>query len=339
MKTTRLVLTAIAMFIAIITTAQAQNFCSQTAQALFNACKSGVTEDFIVRNTVCLNIGDGAERDECYGDSEDQRKEENQECREQKDWRLQSCKLVGEERYDPDFNPAEFDSDFHNLTHPNSYFPLTIGNKWTFKDKVENELDVIEILDQTKLIDGVTCVVSRDKVFKDGFLSEFTDDWFAQNMDKNVWYCGEEVKEYEVFDGDHPKRPELVSIDGSFKAGRDGDKSGIIFLANPKKDDVYFEEFSLANAEDVTRILSNNYSFGKNSDLDHLVPQQLAERFCAAGDCIVTENFSLLEPGILARKYASRGIGVFLEIELDTNAVIQLTDCNFDSRCENLPQP
>jgi hypothetical protein len=339
MKRLSVLLLVLGMFFTFGATAHAQKFCSQTAQALFDACKTGATEDFIVRNAVCLNIGDGAERDECYGDSEDQRQEENQVCREQKDWRLQSCKLVGEERYDPDFDSADFDTDFHNLTHPNPYFPLTIGNKWTFKDKVENELDVIEILNQTKLIDGVTCVVARDKVFKNGFLKEFTDDWFAQNMDKNVWYCGEEVKDYEVFDGDHPKRAELVSIDGSFKAGRDGDKPGIIFLANPKKDDVYFEEFSLANAEDVTRILSDNYSFGKNSELDRLVPQQLAERFCAAGDCIVTENFSLLEPGIIARKFAGRGIGVFLEIELDTNAVIQLVDCNFDPRCKNLPQP
>jgi hypothetical protein len=329
---------AVVISVWIVATAGAQHFCSQTAQTLFDACKSGVIEDFVVRNAVCLNINDVSERDECFSDSEDGRKEDNTVCREQRDWRLEACKLLGEERYDPDFDPADFDTDFHNLTHPNPYFPLTIGNKWTYKDKVENELNTIEILNQTKLIDGVTCVVSRDKVFKDGFLAENTDDWFAQKMDKNVWYCGEEVKDYEVFDGDHPKRAELVSIDGSFKAGRDGDKPGIIALANPKKGDVYLEEFSLANAEDVTRILSNNYSFGKNSDLDHLVPQQLAERMCS-NDCIVTENFSLLEPGILARKYSARGIGVFLEIELDTNAVIQLVDCNFDSRCENLPQP
>lgn len=229
------VLVAFLMFIAIAFTAEAQNFCSQTAQTLFNACKAGVSDDFLVRNAVCLNISDGSERDECFSDSEDSRNEDNQLCREQRDWRFDSCKLVGEERYDPDFDPSDFDTDFHNLTHPNPYFPLTIGNKWTFKDKVENELDVIEILNQTKLIDGVTCVVARDKVFKDGFLAEFTDDWFAQKMDKNVWYCGEEVKDYEVFDGDHPKRSELVSIDGSFKAGRDGDKPGIIALANPKK--------------------------------------------------------------------------------------------------------
>jgi hypothetical protein len=180
MKKIHGVLVAVVMFIGFSVTAQSQHFCSQTAQALFDACKSGVTEDFIVRNAVCLNIGDGVERDECFGDSDDERKEENQVCREQRDWRLDACKLLGQDRYDPDFDPADFDSDFHNLTHPNPYFPLTIGNKWTFKDKVENELNVIEILNQTKLIDGVTCVVSRDKVFKNGFLAERVSQhrWF-----------------------------------------------------------------------------------------------------------------------------------------------------------------
>ena len=35
---------------------------------------------------------------------------------------------------------------------------------------------------------------------------------------------------------------------------------------------------------------------------------------------------------------AAPGIGVFLEIE-STGEVSQLVDCNFDSRCVNLPQP
>ena len=90
MKTTGLILTAFVLFIAMSTAAQAQNFCSQTAQTLFNACKAGVTDDFLVRNAVCLNISDSAERDECFSDSEDSRNEDNQLCRDQKDWRLQS---------------------------------------------------------------------------------------------------------------------------------------------------------------------------------------------------------------------------------------------------------
>ena len=100
---------------------------------------------------------------------------------------------------------------------------------------------------------------------------------------------------------------------------------------------MYFEEFSLDNAEDVTEILSVNYGFGNNSDLDQSVPQQLADRLCSH-DCVVTRNFSLLEPDVFARKYSAPGIGVFLEIE-STGAISQLVNCNFDARCTNLPQP
>jgi hypothetical protein len=195
----------------------------------------------------------------------------------------------------------------------------------------------LEVVNETKLIDGVTCIVVRDQVSKDGDLSEDTDDWYAQAKDGNTWYCGEEVKNLETFDGDNPRRPELVKIDGSFKAGREGDKPGIIFQASPVVGQSYLEEFSLGNAEDVTEILSTTYKFGGNPELDHLVPQQLAERLCS-GNCVVTKNFSLLEPGVFARKYYARGIGVFLEVE-STGEVIQLTNCSFDSRCHNLPKP
>src|SRR6185369_17220397 len=117
------------------------------------------------------------------------------------------------------------------------------------------------------------------------------------------------------FDADDPHRPELVSNDGSFKAGRDGDKAGIIFLASPVVGDVYVEEASLANAEDVTEVLSTNYQFGNGQGLDEGVNQTLANIMCNAADCVVTKNFSLLEPGLFARKYYANGIGVFLEVE------------------------
>ena len=132
-------------------------------------------------------------------------------------------------------------------------------------------------------------------------------------------------------------RPELVIIDGSFKAGRDGDKPGIIALASPKVGDVYLEEFSLGNAEDVTEILSTTYSYGHDPVLDEGVPGALAQRFCA-GNCAVTKNYSLLEPGLFARKYYARGIGTILEVE-NTGEVVQLVNCNFDRRCANLPTP
>lgn len=310
--------------------------CSATAKALSRACGFEVQDDWWVASAICLNVSDQEERDECHQEAAQERRESDRLCRQQLNGRLAACGVLGQGRYDPDFDPESFDDDFEHLTNPNPYFPLAIGNRWAFQSA--DETNTIEILDQTKLIGEVRCIVVRDQVFQDGKLHEDTDDWFAQAKDGDVWYCGEEVKDYESFAGDEPELPELVSIDGSFKAGRDRDKPGIIFLASPQVGDAYTEEFSLGNAEDVTEILSVSYSFGDDEDLDELVPQALAEALCD-GDCIVTKNYSLLEPGIFARKYYTPGIGIFLEVEPDDEVVVRLTDCNFDPRCATLPSP
>jgi len=310
--------------------------CSATATALFKACKASVTDDSFVKKAICVNISDATERAECVAELRSERTEGNKLCQEQRDGRRDACNSLGEGRYDPDFDPALFDNP-KNPTHPNPYFPMTVGNRWEYRGG--NEVNTVEVVNETKLISGVTCLVFRDQVFKDGDLAEDTDDWFCQAKDGNVWYFGEEVKDFDSFDGDDPRKPELVKIDGSFKAGRDGDKPGIIFQASPTVGQTYLEEFSLGNAEDVTEVLSTTYTFGTNAELDQFVPQQLAERFCSAGDCVVTKNFSLLEPGDFARKYYARGIGVFLEVKPDTGIDVQLVNCSFDSRCANLPQP
>ena len=64
---------------------------------------------------------------------------------------------------------------------------------------------------------------------------------------------------------------------------------------------------------------------------------ELARRFCA-GNCVVTKNYSLLKPGLFARKYYARGVGTILEVE-NTGEVVQLVSCNFDGRCANPPTP
>ena len=311
-----------------------QKFCSETARTLFAACKAGVADDTLVKMAVCINVSDAAQQDECRNQARAEREEGAQLCRDQRDTRLTTCTSVGEGRYDPEIDPARFD-DPRNPTNPNPYFPLTVGNRWEYRSG--NEIDVVEIVNETKLIDGVHCIVARDHVSRDGFLHEATDDWYAPAKSGDTWYFGEEVMNLEVFDGDDPKRPELVDNEGSFKAGRNGDKPGIIFLASPKVGDVYVEEASLGNAEDVTEVLSTTYSYGTGgSELDELVPPDLAALFCSAGNCVVTKNFSLLEPGVFARKYYASGIGVFLEVEVDEAKAIPLVGCNFDDRCTML---
>ena len=78
---------------------------------------------------------------------------------------------------------------------------------------------------QTKVILGVTCTVVDDKVWLDGELIEATLDWYTQDIDGNVWYMGEDSKEYE--DG------KVESTEGSWEAGVDGAKPGIIMMSNP----------------------------------------------------------------------------------------------------------
>lgn len=310
--------------------------CSATATTLFTACKNEVLDDYFRARAICMNVSDDEERETCFADAKASRREGQDFCRAQLTGRRDACGLLGENRYDPQFDPTAFDDDFTNLTNPNPYFPLGIGNRWEYVGG--NEVNTVEVLNETKRIEGVTCIVVQDRVIIDGDLNEDTDDWFCQAKNGNVYYLGEEVKDFDSFDGDNPRLPELVSMDGSFKHGREGDKGGLFFSASPTEGLVYLEEFSLGNAEDVTEILSTTYEYGSDSELDRFVPRQLTEIFCAQ-DCVVTKNYSLLEPGIFARKYYGKGIGFFLEIKPDTGETVQLVGCNFDPRCTGLPAP
>jgi hypothetical protein len=315
--------------------AEARAYCSATAEIQFHACTAEARDDFRVGRAVCLNLADPAERSECFAENRDGRDEARELCSEQLAARKALCSEIGEARYDPSFEPEDFDDDFTDLTSSNPYFPLAIGNRW---ELAGDETIEIEVRDATKLIEGVTCVVVNDRVEVDGRVVEDTDDWFAQAKNGDVYYCGEEVKDYEFFAGDDPEAPELVSIDGSFKAGRDGDKPGISVPGAPIPGAVYRQEYSAGNAEDAARVLSADYDYGEDPDLDQLVPQDLAELLCS-DDCLVTHEFSPTEPGAFGRKYYAPGIGFFLETGPAEGAVVQLVGCNFDPRCALLPQP
>lgn len=311
--------------------------CSATAQAQLSACQNEAEDDFFVATAVCLNLTDDEERAACLAQAGKTRQEEAQLCQEQRQARLDLCQTLGQEPYAPSFAPADFDSDFANLTNPNPYFPLAIGN---VREYVGGDETVrVEVLDKTKLIEGVTCIVVNDVVSVEGQVIEDTDDWFAQRLDGTVDYCGESVRDYATFAGDNPAEAELVETAGSFKAGRDGAQPGTLFMAAPTVGQTYRQEWSPNNAEDAATVVSTSYSFGADPDLDPFVPQDLAELLCANGDCIVTADFTPIEPDVLEYKYYARGIGPFLEIKPDDGEVLQLVGCNYDSRCDELPQP
>jgi hypothetical protein len=317
--------------------AVAAEYCTPTAKAQLTACRGETTDDYYTATAICLNESNAGDRNQCNHDAVAARDEQSALCDAQYASRKEVCARVGEGRYDPDFDEQNFVSDFAHPGITNPYLPIAIGNTWDYASQTET--DHVEVTSDTKLIDDVTCLVVRDQVSEDGTIKEDTDDWFAlDRRNGDVWYCGEEVKDYEVFAGDQPEVPELVAIDGSFKVDRDGAKAGIIVAAAPAAGQFFRQEYSLGNAEDVVDVLETAYVYGKRPELDTLVPKALADHLCGAG-CVVTREFSPLEPDSIERKYYARGIGVFLETAPDTGEVNRLVGCNFDARCASLPQP
>ena len=311
--------------------------CSATASSALDACRRSAQSDFELADGRCKNSSDKAATKACLSDAKATLADDLDSCKEQRAARKDVCSALGEAPYAPAFDPNDFDTNFASLTHPNPLFPIGIGDTWTYQSGTEE--DVVTITSKTKLISGVTCLVSHDRVTDDGKPVEETNDWFAQAKDGAAWYCGEETAQFETFPGDNPPEAELVGIEGAFKAGRDGALPGILMLASPTVGAVYRQEFALNDAEDLSEVLSTTYSFGQDPALDDHVPQALAELLCSGGNCLVTREFSPLEPDGDERKYYAPGIGDFLEIEVGTGVVTQLVDCNMDPLCDMLPQP
>src|SRR5262245_13069525 len=148
-------------------------FCSATAEAVSRACSNQRADDYWIGIGICINESEDRDRIECFADLKDSQAEATDECEAQRAARSALCKKVGEGRYDPEFEPKNFDADFHNLTNPNPYFPLGIGSRWEFRSA--DETDVVQVTDRTKLIDDVRCIVVRDEVSVNGVITEGTN--------------------------------------------------------------------------------------------------------------------------------------------------------------------
>ena len=100
----------------------ADDFCSATAAALYRACGFEVLDDDAKATAICINFEDERDREECFEEARAARLEHAKLCTDQRDFRRQACGVLGEGRYDPDFDPRDFDDPRHP-SHPNPYFP------------------------------------------------------------------------------------------------------------------------------------------------------------------------------------------------------------------------
>jgi len=205
-----------------------------------------------------------------------------------------SCeKDESERQIDVNYNPRISQENFADSV-TNIYFPLKPGKIYTYRSQTEDGLEtiVVTVLTETKIVSGVKCTVVRDVVSIDGQMIEDTHDWYAQDKDGNVWYMGEEVSNYEngVF----------VDNEGSFEAGVDGAKPGIIMLANPVLEMPYRQEYYFNKAEDWGKVIAKGISV--------ITP------YGTFNNCLKTADWNALEPGEpLEFKFYAPDIGLVKE--------------------------
>lgn len=278
--------------------------CEKTADTMYKACRHDVRDDYLTTLANCANVSARDERMECYSEAADVRREEAEYCGDVEDAREDACEILGEDRYDPDplLDPGiEFvhPDEVPNPYAANPYVSVVAGHTYVLKAGEEGEeIVIVHVTDEVREILEVPCRVVVDIVVEeeDGEYDavEVTDDWFAQDTEGNVYYCGEIARNFE--DGI------LRDLDGSFEAGIDFAKGGIIVQAFPILGAAHRQEFALGEAEDIIQYLD-----------DAAVPDEENPRFaCAPGGCLKTFDFTPIEPESTEFKYYKYGIGFVL---------------------------
>lgn len=297
------------------------NYCGKTSSHAAGSCSYETLEEFQAHWANCLNIVDKQEASSCFYEARMERKEAREECREQHAARNEVCDLIGQEQYDPDYEPGDF-VDPESIGYgdddiaPNPYFPLVPGTRWVYMG--EDEIITVEVLEETIEIDGVTCAVVRDVVTESGDDEEEEDggvpvedtlDWFAQDTEGNVWYFGEISFNFE--DG------QIVDIEGSWKTGEDYAKPGILMPAEPVVGSVYRQEWLLGEAEDMAEVT------------DTAAEPELSEDNvgdCSAG-CLETLEWTPIEADSYEYKYYQKGVGMIQEVDPeDPESTVELIE-------------
>ena len=178
----------------------------------------------------------------------------------------------------------------------NRYWPMAPGTRWTYREDLghgRSQEIVVTVTHRTKRVaSGVTARVVRDVATERGVVVEATDDWYAEDAAGNVWYLGEQTAEY--------KNGKLVTREGSWEAGVDGARAGIVMPAHPRVGMTYQQEYFAGHAEDratVVRLAGRaTVPYGRFARL------------------LVTRDFSPLEPSATEHKSYARAVGPVLSV-------------------------
>jgi hypothetical protein len=187
-------------------------------------------------------------------------------------------------------DPARFTAQIDN-----PYWPMAPGSRWIYRETDaqgnEQRIEVI-VTSKTKKILGIDARVVHDVATSNGQVQEDTYDWYAQDDLGNVWYMGEDTKEFQ--------NGKVTSTEGSWQGGVDGAQPGIVVPAHPEPGMAYRQEYYKGQAEDGAQVLS----LGRKAT----VPSGVFDNL------VITKEFTPLEPGVVEHKFYAPGVGQVLAI-------------------------
>lgn len=277
----------------------AADSCDISSNAAVRACKMVTRAERSAADGKCANLSDADARAACNRQAAADARDAMATCTDQAAFREAACDRLGDGPYDPVIDPANFVTVIDN-----PYFPLVPGTTFIYEGQTADGFNhtEFEVTHNTKVLMGVTCVEIHDTVRLDGELEEDTLDWFAQDRQGNVWYFGENT--HELADG------LITTIAGSFQAGVNGAKPGIVMEAHPAVGDFYRQEFDLGNAEDDAEVVSLTASV--------TVP------YGSFTGCLDTLETTPLEPDLHEHKFYAPGVGQILTVDADTGERLPL---------------
>jgi hypothetical protein len=174
----------------------------------------------------------------------------------------------------------------------NPYWPMAPGTRSVYRefDFEGSQRVTVTVLERTRTIEGIDATVVHDVVSEHGELVENTFDWYAQDVCGNVWYTGENTKEYE--------NGKVVSTAGSWEHGVDGAMAGVVVPSDPQVGLTYRQEYYAGEAEDTGQIMS--------------LDEQAQVPFGHFNNVLLTRDYTPLDPKVLEYKLYAQGVGPVL---------------------------
>jgi len=176
-------------------------------------------------------------------------------------------------------------------TGKNPYFNLEPGYVMEYAGEEDGDKAtlVVTVLNETKTVDGVETRIVEERESSKGKLAEVSRNYFAiSKRTNNVYYFGEDSKKY--------KDDKVVSQEGSWEAGAEGAKYGLMIPATPLLGARYYQEIAPGKAMDRAENISTSETL-----------KTPAGEF---KDCLKTEETTPLEPETKEYKLYAPGVGL-----------------------------